>query len=120
MMDQVTVQPSALLKQEIDADYPCVVRGEGVFLFDEEGRQYLDAASGAMTASVGHGVAVIADAMHAQARRLAFSYRTQFTNPSAEALATRLTEVAPTIAASNSATARRAYCQLVSPGSAHR
>jgi adenosylmethionine-8-amino-7-oxononanoate aminotransferase len=95
MKRTVNAQPSALLKQEIDASYPCVVRGEGVFLFDEEGRRYLDGASGAMTASVGHGVAEIAEAIHAQAERLAFSYRTQFTNPAAEALANRLTALAP-------------------------
>lgn len=86
---------SALLKQAVDKAYPTVTHGEGVFLYDAEGRQYLDGSSGAMTASMGHGVKEIADAMQDQAERVAFTYRTQFTNQPAEDLAQRLTQLAP-------------------------
>lgn len=86
---------SALLKSNLGEDYPVVVHGEGVFLYDSEGKQYLDGSGGAMTASIGHGVAEIAQAMQAQAEKVAFSYRTQFTNLPAEELAARLTALAP-------------------------
>lgn len=86
---------SALLKQVIDRAYPTVAYGTGVYLYDTEGNEYLDGSSGAMTASIGHGVTGIADAMKRQAERVAFSYRTQFTNEPAETLAARLTAVAP-------------------------
>ena len=33
------MSPSALLKQHVDGRYPTVDRGEGVFLFDVEGRR---------------------------------------------------------------------------------
>ncbi|WP_440711788.1 aminotransferase class III-fold pyridoxal phosphate-dependent enzyme [Herbiconiux sp. YIM B11900] len=88
-------QPSALLKQRVDADYPVVTHGLGVYLYDTGGREYLDACSGAMTASIGHGVKEVATAAAAQAEQVAFSYRTQFTNVPAENLARRLTELAP-------------------------
>ena len=86
---------SALLKQSIDKTYPMVTHGKGVMLYDEEGRAYLDGSSGAMTASIGHGVEEIAEAMKEQALRVAFTYRTQFTNQPAEELARRLTRLAP-------------------------
>lgn len=90
------VSESALLKQSVDGEYPVVSHGDGVFLYDVAGRDYLDGSSGAMTASIGHGVEEVAEAMYAQAKRVAFSYRTQFTNQPAETLATRLASVAPT------------------------
>jgi adenosylmethionine-8-amino-7-oxononanoate aminotransferase len=85
----------ALLKQKVDKTYPTVTHGKGVFLYDTEGREYLDGSSGAMTASIGHGVQEIADAMKTQAERVAFTYRTQFTNEPVEELALRLTRIAP-------------------------
>ncbi len=86
---------SSLLKQVVDNIYPAVVRGEGVFLYDADGNKYLDGSSGAMTASIGHGVPEIAEAMAEQARTIAFSYRTQFTNLPAEELADILVSRAP-------------------------
>lgn len=86
---------SALLKQVIDKSYPTVTYGKGVMLYDTEGKEYLDGSSGAMTASIGHGVEEVAEAMKEQARRVAFTYRTQFTNEPAEELARRLTRLAP-------------------------
>ncbi|MBV8282166.1 MAG: aspartate aminotransferase family protein, partial [Candidatus Eremiobacteraeota bacterium] len=35
---------------------PTIVRGQGVYLYDDRGKQYLDASGGAMVASIGHGV----------------------------------------------------------------
>ncbi len=86
---------SALIKQEIHRAYPVVAHGKGVFLFDEQGKRYLDGSSGAMTASIGHGVEEIAAAVQDQMTKVAFTYRTQFTNQPAEDLARRLTMVAP-------------------------
>lgn len=86
---------SALLKQTISKTYPTVSHGKGVFLYDTDGKRYLDGSSGAMTASLGHGLRPVVEAMNAQAERVAFSYRTQFTNEPAEALARRLADLAP-------------------------
>ena len=47
------------------------VRGEGVRLFDAEGRSYLDLLSGIGVAALGNGSARLADAVGAQARELA-------------------------------------------------
>ena len=52
---------------------PVIERGEGVYLFDRQGKCYLDGASGAAVANLGHGVQGIAQAMHEQAKRVSFA-----------------------------------------------
>jgi adenosylmethionine-8-amino-7-oxononanoate aminotransferase len=86
---------SNLLKQSLTAQYPTVARGEGVYLYDTAGKRYIDGSSGAMTANIGHGVQEIAEVMREQAMKVAFTFRTQFTNEPAEALAARLASLAP-------------------------
>lgn len=86
---------SALLKQYAGRSYPTVSHGRGVFLYDTDGRRYLDGSGGPMTASIGHGVEEITAAITEQLSRVAFTYRTQFTSEPAEELARRLTELAP-------------------------
>ncbi|MBL8698352.1 MAG: aminotransferase class III-fold pyridoxal phosphate-dependent enzyme [Alphaproteobacteria bacterium] len=53
-------------------DPTIMVAGEGLRLVDSKGRRYLDAASGLFCVNVGYGRQAIADAMHAQASRLAW------------------------------------------------
>ena len=76
--------------------YPTVARGEGPYLFDENGKRYLDACGGAVVSALGHSVPEIADAIKAQLDRVEFAHTSQFTNPSQEALARLLAERAPT------------------------
>ena len=45
-------------------------RGEGVYLFDEDGRRYLDLISGVGVASLGHANPALAAALAEQARTL--------------------------------------------------
>ena len=51
---------------------PTLVRGDGVWLYDDMGNAFLDMSSGPVTANIGHGDASVAKAMAAQAERLAF------------------------------------------------
>jgi adenosylmethionine-8-amino-7-oxononanoate aminotransferase len=76
-------------------DYPTVERGEGVHLYDTEGKRYIDAAGGALVVNIGHGVRDIAQAMADQAARVAFAHGTQFTNEPLEAYAAEVAEIAP-------------------------
>jgi acetylornithine/N-succinyldiaminopimelate aminotransferase len=46
-------------------------RGEGVYLFDEDGRRYLDLVSGVGVVSLGHANPALATALAEQARTLA-------------------------------------------------
>jgi adenosylmethionine-8-amino-7-oxononanoate aminotransferase len=47
-----------------------VDRGEGIYVFDEQGKRYLDAAASLWYMNVGYGRDEIVDAMDAQARKL--------------------------------------------------
>ncbi len=86
---------SHLLKPKLNADYPLIASGQGIYLYDQQGRRFLDGCSGAVTATIGHGVPEIVAAMQAQASQVAFVYRSQFSSAAAEALATRLARLAP-------------------------
>jgi predicted acetylornithine/succinylornithine family transaminase len=68
------------------------VRGEGVYLFDAEGRQYLDLLSGIGVASLGHANKGLADALAEQASTLAHTSNLFF-HPLQGELADRLTRL---------------------------
>ena len=89
------VEKSFLIKPMLDELYPVIDYGKGVYLFDMEGKKYLDAASGAVTANIGHGVTEIMEAMLEQAKKVSFVYRSQFTSEAAEKLAKKIAEMIP-------------------------
>ena len=86
---------SHVFYRKLHRQLPVVVKGEGVWLTDADGKRYLDASGGAMVCNVGHGIAEIADAMAAQARRVAYVNGTQFSNEPVEELASMLAARAP-------------------------
>ena len=71
-------------------DYPLVVRGEGVYLYDSSGKQYLDGSGGAAISCLGHGNRVVIDAIKSQAEKLAFAHTMFFTNQPQEDMADKL------------------------------
>ena len=73
-----------------------IVRGEGAVVWDDTGRDYIDATGALWFCNVGHGRAELAEAAARQMRALA-SYHTfgAFTNPLAEELAGRIASLAP-------------------------
>lgn len=86
---------SHVIKPLLDKEYPTVSHGRGVYLYDIEGKAYLDGCSGAVTTNIGHGVQSVIDAMNEQAKKVSFTYRSQFTSEAAEALATKLASWTP-------------------------
>ena len=85
----------SLLHRDPTQHYPVAVRGEGIYLYDDSGRRYVDGTAGATNVTLGHGRGRIADAMAEQARQLAYCFSTQFTNEPALQLAQRLAALAP-------------------------
>jgi adenosylmethionine-8-amino-7-oxononanoate aminotransferase len=85
-----------VLPPELERRYPVVVRGEGVWLVDSEGKRYLDAMSGgSMAATLGHGRRDLVAAARRQAEQLAYVHNERLTNPRQEELADALVEIAP-------------------------
>ncbi len=70
------------------------MRGEGVYVWDADGKRYLDFSGSAAVNFIGHGVPEIAAAMAAQAKQLEFVHSSQFTTPVAEEYAEELLDFA--------------------------
>jgi adenosylmethionine-8-amino-7-oxononanoate aminotransferase len=81
---------SRLIKPVLDEEYPIISHGKGIYLYDLKGKRYLDGSSGAVTASIGHGVKDIVNEINEQASKVSFVYRSQFTSEPAEKLASKL------------------------------
>lgn len=79
-----------LIKPNLHRTYPVVAHAIGSSIFAEDGRQWIDAASGAIACAIGHGDRRVAAAVAEQMERASFVYRTQFANEPAERLAARL------------------------------
>ncbi len=78
-----------------DQPVPTIERGEGAYIWDSNGKKYLDALSGLFVVQAGHGRAELAEAMAAQARKLAFFPIWSYAHPTAVELADRLAAEAP-------------------------
>jgi adenosylmethionine-8-amino-7-oxononanoate aminotransferase len=91
----MTTSPrSNVLRRSFLKDFPEAVRGEGVWIWDNTGKKYLDFSGSAAVNFIGHGVKKISAAMSAQAAQLEFVHTSQFTTPVAEEYARQLLEFA--------------------------
>ncbi|MGH3633166.1 aspartate aminotransferase family protein [Mycobacterium sp.] len=74
---------------------PIISRGEGVRIFDDGGKSYLDGLSGLFVVQVGHGRDELAEAAAEQARTLAYFPLWSYATPPAIELAERVAGYAP-------------------------
>ena len=108
-MTETLTEPTAaragsLREQQRDRLFPCVAtyypeslvldRAEGVWVWDVEGREYLDLFAGILTTSVGHCHPEVVAAADAQARRLGHTSSLYVTEGQVE-VARRLDELSP-------------------------
>ena len=77
------------------AKLPSIASGEGVYLFDTEGKRYLDGCGGAAVSNLGHNHTAVKDAIKQQLDAIPFAHTGFFTNQASEDLATLLTDLAP-------------------------
>ena len=78
-----------------EADVPVIVRGEGVHIYDVNGKRYLDALAGLFVSQLGHGRTDLAEAAAKQAEQLAFMPLWSYAHPNAIELAQRVAGYAP-------------------------
>ncbi|HEY0888098.1 MAG TPA: aspartate aminotransferase family protein [Nocardioides sp.] len=76
-------------------DVPVIVKGEGAYIWDAQGKRYLDGLAGLFVSQVGHGRTELAEAAAAQARQLAFMPLWSYAHPKAIELAERVAGHAP-------------------------
>jgi len=86
---------SHVFYRKLGRDFPRIVRGDGCYLYDENGKRYLDAVGGAYVANLGHSNPEIADALARQARSFGYLSGTAFTHGPVEELAAELAATLP-------------------------
>src|SRR5215217_8673874 len=63
-----------VIHRDLNRTYSTLVRGEGIYLYDDEGNRYIDASGGsAAVTAIGHGVPEVVNALADQAARLAYA-----------------------------------------------
>jgi adenosylmethionine-8-amino-7-oxononanoate aminotransferase len=78
-----------------DHEIPIIVRGEGCYVYDENGKRYLDGLSALFCVNIGHGRADVVQAGADQAKELGFYTNWSYAHPPAIELAARIAELAP-------------------------
>lgn len=77
------------------SNHPIAVSGQGCYITDQHGKQYLDGSGGAAVSCLGHGDPDVNKAMKAQIDQIAFAHTGFFTSEPAEQLADLLIQYAP-------------------------
>ena len=72
-----------------------MVRGEGIYLWDKDGRRYIDGSAGPICVNIGHGVKEVADAVAAQMEQVSFVHSSHFITQSVIDCAEKLAAFAP-------------------------
>ena len=75
--------------------YPRIVKGEGVYLYGEDGKRYLDACSGSAVANIGHGNKEIAEYTKELMSRIAFTHLSRWTVDTIEECARKVCQWTP-------------------------
>jgi adenosylmethionine-8-amino-7-oxononanoate aminotransferase len=88
-------QPASKLFYQTRLRRPLLDRAEGVYLWDQSGKRYLDGSSGSMVSNIGHSNPAVLGAMRRQMEHSTFGYRLHFENEPAEQLASRIAAKMP-------------------------
>ena len=74
---------------------PVLEQARGVYMWDVDGKRYLDGSSGAMVCNIGHSNERVLDAMRRQMEKATFGYRLHFETEAAERLAAKTAALCP-------------------------
>jgi adenosylmethionine-8-amino-7-oxononanoate aminotransferase len=87
---------SMIVCPDMDKDYPKIAYGKGVYLYDENGKEYLDASSGsAAVSNIGHGIEAIGEVMKVQAAKVSVLPTHAFSSSIVEEYLQQLVDFAP-------------------------
>ncbi|MCC5969451.1 MAG: aspartate aminotransferase family protein [Pararhodobacter sp.] len=74
---------------------PVLEQAHGVYMWDVDGKRYLDGSSGAMVCNIGHSNERVLDAMRRQMEKSTFGYRLHFETEASERLAMKTAALCP-------------------------
>jgi adenosylmethionine-8-amino-7-oxononanoate aminotransferase len=78
-----------------DHEMPIIVKGDGCYVWDQNGKKYLDGLSALFCVNAGHGRTEIGDAAAEQVKELAFFTNWSYAHPKAIELAARIAGLTP-------------------------
>ena len=84
---------SHVLNVYMNRKHPSIVKAEGIYLYDDGGKRYIDSAGGPVLCNLGHGLDEMADVLSDQAKKVAYAYRFEFTTPILEEAADKVCRV---------------------------
>ncbi len=84
-----------VFRRRMSFPHPQAVRGEGIYIWDADGRRYIDASGGPVAVNIGHGVKEVAQAMADQAAAVAYIHGSIFTTPALESYSDALSRHVP-------------------------
>jgi adenosylmethionine-8-amino-7-oxononanoate aminotransferase len=90
-----TLSNAHLLRPNVQGQHPVFVAGEGVELIDDQGRRYLDAASGVGVTCLGYSADEVAQAVYRQASTLQYAHSLHFGTVPMHQLGGMIAGVAP-------------------------
>ena len=79
------------VKEEMDV----IVRGKGIYLYDNHGKEYIDGCSGSQVANIGHAVEEVAEAIYQQAKTVEFTHLSRFITEPLMHAASLIVDLAP-------------------------
>jgi adenosylmethionine-8-amino-7-oxononanoate aminotransferase len=74
---------------------PKVAYGEGIYLYDDQGKRYIDGSGGPLVVNVGHGRTEVVTAITEQAQAVAYAHAMMFTSEPAEQFSAELAKIVP-------------------------
>jgi len=91
----MTKQTASHLFYQSRSRRPQLDRADGVYMWDINGKRYLDGSSGAMVSNIGHSNQNVLNAMRQQMEKATFGYRLHFETDASEKLASKTASLAP-------------------------
>ncbi|MCG8569279.1 MAG: aminotransferase class III-fold pyridoxal phosphate-dependent enzyme [Spirochaetes bacterium] len=76
-------------------NYPKITHGSGIYIFDEDGKTYIDGCSGSAVANIGHGNKEIAHYAKEHIEKIAFTHLSRWTMDSIEKCAEKVAAWTP-------------------------
>jgi len=94
-MTEYRYPQGSVLYRNLHKSFPLIKSGRGCYLYDINGKRYLDGSGGAAVVNIGHGVTEVAAALTRQAGKAAYLSSVQFTHEPVEKLAAAVASFLP-------------------------
>lgn len=81
--------------RKLESELIVCAKGKGIYLYDQEGKRYIDGSGGPLCVTIGHGVAEIGEAAKTQMKKVAYVHGSTFTTLPLEEFTDKLSKKLP-------------------------